>query len=89
MKSQGNFLAGATQPAAAPRQPTPAPAPYKAPVADGSNQGPMIGDRQKIYKPAAPQIASSPNRRENNDVNSGMSTAMGAMADQMHPVKRR
>jgi hypothetical protein len=50
----------------------------------------MIGDRQRIAKPPAARIApSAAPARENNDMNSGMATAMGAMADKMHPVKRR
>jgi hypothetical protein len=94
MADQGNFLAGpaapaVSAPARAVRQPEPA-APYRAPVSDGSNQGPMIGRQQKNPPPPAPQIAASPRApRQNNDSTSGMSRAMNAMADQMHPVKRR
>jgi hypothetical protein len=90
MPDNGNFLAGpAPAPSRAVREPVAA-APYKAPVSDGSNQGPQISPRVSIPKPAAPQIAAAPRApRPNNDRTSGMASAMGAMADKMHPVKRR
>jgi hypothetical protein len=81
-----NFLAGP----AAPPAPAAAPAPaYKAPVSDGSNQGPQIGERQKITKPPVPHIASAPAKQANNDRTSGMAASLGALADKMHPTKRR
>lgn len=90
MSKLGNFLASgpvasAPSPATAP-QPA---APYKSPVSDGSSQMPMVGDRQRIPKPPTQQVASTRQVRENNDRTSGMSSAMGAMADKMHPVRRK
>lgn len=48
----------------------------------------MVGDRQKIARPAAAQIASTAIQRP-AEQRSGLESAMGAMADSMHPVKRR
>ena len=91
--------------AALPNQPVTkaAPTPQKAtkPVAPspGFNSKPdkdanagqspaMVGDRQKIARPPAPQIqATMPSRAP--DQRSGMETSMGALADQLHPPKRR
>lgn len=85
------------------KAPTPAqsakPMKPAAPAAPGSNSKPnkdanagqvpgMMGDKQRIARPAAPQIASTAPTRP-QDVRSGMETAMGAMADSMHPVRRR
>lgn len=90
-KTTGNFLASGPAPSTpSPAPAAPAAAPYKMPVSDGSSKMPMIGDRQRIAKPSAPQISGSkPPARQNNDRTSGMSSSLGAMADQLHPVKRR
>ena len=48
----------------------------------------MVGDRQKIARPPAPQIASTAVKRP-AEQRSGMETALGSLADQMHPPKRR
>jgi hypothetical protein len=91
MSDKGNFLASGpavAAPKSAPAQQNTAP--YVAPVSDGSSQGPMIGDRRPITRPEAPKISVDTSRvRKSNDVSSGMATALGAMADKMHPVKRR
>lgn len=47
----------------------------------------MVGDKQKIQRPAAPQIAGTqPMAR--SAPSSGIESAMGAMADKLHPVRR-
>ncbi len=81
----------APTPAQSTKQPMPAaPGPNAKPNKDANTgQSPaMVGDRQKIARPPAPQIASSAAARP-TEQRSGMETAMGSMADRMHPPKRR
>lgn len=48
----------------------------------------MMGDMKKIARPAYPTIAStSPTRPA--AASSGMETSMAALADKMHPPRRR
>lgn len=91
MTDKGNFLASGPVSSGPSPAPAPQPAvPYRAPVSDGSSRAPMVGDRQKIAKPPAAAIPADASRaRPSNDRTSGMAAAMGAMADKMHPTKRR
>lgn len=83
---------------AAPLAPAPknGAAPVKGPAFNSKpdksvNQGAspaMLGDRQKIARPAAPQIAGTTQARP-QDQRSGMETAMGALADQLHKPRTR
>lgn len=76
--------------------PAPVAAPAKAPVASNSRPsgtnnpgaGPMIGDRQKIALPPIPRIASTAPVSK-PAAPRGIEGAMGAMADRLHPLKRR
>lgn len=88
-----------TQKAPTPGQATKPVKPSAQPAVPGPNARPnkdanagqvpaMMGDKQKIQRPAAPSIASTAPARP-AAASSGMETAMGAMADQLHPVKRR
>lgn len=67
-----------------------APGPNSRPNKDANaGQSPaMTGDKQRIARPPTPTIASTAPARP-QEQRSGMESAMGAMADQMHPVKRR
>lgn len=81
----------APTPAQATKTATPAgPGPNSRPNKDANaGQSPaMTGDRQRITRPPTPAIASTAPARH-QEQRSGMESAMGAMADQMHPVKRR
>ena len=49
----------------------------------------MIGDRQKVSAPPTPRIAAAAPTGRAQDARSGVETAMGSLADQLHPVKRR
>ena len=49
----------------------------------------MMGDKQKVAKPPAPQIGAAAPTGRAQDQRSGVETSMGAMADKLHPVKRR
>lgn len=79
--------AQATKPAAK------APAPsFNSKPDKNVNQGAMpamVGDRQKIARPPVQQIAASPGAARPPAQSSGIESAMGSLADKMHPVKRR
>lgn len=76
--------------------PAPVAAPVKAPAPSNSRPsgtnnpgaGPMIGDRQKIALPPIPRIASTAPVSK-PAAPRGIEGAMGAMADRLHPLKRR
>lgn len=103
MKPIYNALAGRAPPAAQPvPQASPEPPPQARPVqraAPGPNARPskdanagqspaMVGDKQKIVRPPAPQIASTAQTRP-QEQRSGMETAMGALADSLHKPRQR
>jgi hypothetical protein len=70
----------------------PAAAGFNAKPNKDANQGQMpamVGDKQKIMRPAVPQISGAGAAARSPAQASGMETAMGAMADKLHPVKRR
>lgn len=49
----------------------------------------MMGDKQKIERPPVHKIAVSVQPRPSADVTSGISSSLGDLADQLHPVKKR
>ena len=50
----------------------------------------MMGDKQKIARPPAPRIAASPQPQATPTYGaSGIDTAMAAMADKLHPPRKR
>jgi hypothetical protein len=97
-----NALAARTAPVAQPvAKPTPAAKPVTATEAPprgfnakpdkdaNSGQSPaMTGDRQRIQRPAVHAIPSTAQPRP-QEQRSGMETAMGALADQLHKPRRR
>lgn len=103
MKPIYNALASGKAAAPSPQPPTTAePPPQARPVhraPPGPNAKPskdanagqspaMPGDKQRIARPPAPQIASTAQPRP-QEQRSGMETAMGALADKMHKPRRR
>lgn len=97
-----NALAAKTAAPAAPVRESPEPPPQARPqhrAPPGPNAKPnkdanagqspaMPGDKQRIARPPAPQIASTAQPRP-QEQRSGMETAMGALADKMHKPRRR
>lgn len=79
---------GTSKPPAPAAMPSPGFNSKPGPQATGASPA-LVGDKQKIQRPAAPQIASSATAPRAAASSSGMETAMGAMADKLHPVKRR
>lgn len=75
---------------AAAKVPVPKPAPSNSRPSGTNNPGagPMIGDRQKIALPPIPRIASTAPVSK-PAAPRGIEGAMGAMADRLHPLKRR
>lgn len=83
--------------AAAPPKAAPAPAAKASAPKPGFNSKPspqatgampaMMGDKQSIARPPAPKIAGTAQARP-SDQRSGMETAMGALADQLHKPRR-
>jgi hypothetical protein len=72
----------------------PAAAGFNAKPNKDANQGQMpamVGDKQKIMAPSTPTLKGSgaANPGRTSAPSSGMETAMGAMADKLHPVKAR
>ena len=87
---------GAVQASPAPQTKQPvqrvAPGPNSKPNKDANaGQSPaMVGDRQKITRPAYQTIAPSPAApARSSEQRSGMEGAMSALADKTHPVRRR
>lgn len=86
--------AAAPTPAAATKPVKPSAAPSPGPNAKpnkdaNAGQSPaMVGDRQKIARPPVPAIAATAQARP-QEQRSGMEASMGALADKMHPPKRR
>lgn len=78
--------AAAPAPAAKASAPKPGFNSKPSPQATGAMPA-MMGDKQSIARPPAPKIAGTAQARP-SDQRSGMETAMGALADQLHKPRR-
>lgn len=81
----------AAPPKAAPAAKSPAPRSgfnsKPSPQATGAMPA-LMGDKQRIARPPAQQIASSAGPAKTGEQRSGMETSMGALADQLHKPRR-
>lgn len=98
MKPLSNPLSAPDNAAARPTPPVKPAAPPASNAKPDKNQNQgaspaMMGDRQRIVAPKSPAIASTPStpatQRGQSYKPNGMDSAMGALADKMHPPKRR
>lgn len=73
--------------AAKPSSPKPGFNSKPSPQATGAMPA-LMGDKQRIARPPAQQIASSAGPAKTGEQRSGMETSMGALADQLHKPRR-